>query len=109
MDSEQKNLMVRELGTRVSSNGMFCKIIEVPVRNYKHTHVEIVSLQSGSVLVEIVDEGHFCFKVRFFEDLTCTESVYRLSEYLDYLKTKFDCKICFSLEAQNYYRVWIEE
>lgn len=104
----QKGLMVEELEKEVRSEGMVCNIIEVLVRNYKHTHIEIIS-QSGSVLVEIIDEGHFCFKVRFFEDLDCRQSLYYLSSYLEILESRFDCKFGFSLETKNCYRVWVEE
>lgn len=109
MNMGQKGLMVEELEKEVRSNGMVCNIIEVPVRNYKHIHVEVVSSRTGSVLAEVIDQGRNCFLVRFFEDLGNCETLHRLSSYIDYLKSKIGCDIGFSLESQNCYRVWVEE
>ena len=110
MDTAQKISMAKDLAAMVISMGMICNIIEVPVRNYKHIHLEIIS-QSGCVLAEAIDQGKNSFNVRFFEDLSCHETLCKLSVFTDYLNSRFDSdsRICFSMEARNCYRVWIEE
>jgi len=108
MNTDQKVLMARELEIGLIQEGMICNIIRVPVRNYEHVHIEIVSY-SGIVLVEVVDLGGTSFNVRFFEDLTCHETLCYLSEHLDHLKSKFGCEIGFLMETKNCYRVWIDE